>query len=113
MALQGLLRIFQRHPAAIVANSDKAAATLDKLDLDLRSAGVDGILDELFDHGSRPLDDLARRNLVYRMGIEQSNLGSRGHLHYCDVVSRYSSVFAKPAFSPPFGHKPQKQVAVK
>jgi hypothetical protein len=52
------------HPAAVVADCDESRAAALDLDTDRLGAGVERILDQLFQRRGRPLYDLARRNLA-------------------------------------------------
>ena len=64
MALESERSVLGRHPAAVVHDGDpRDAAALD-LDGDPRRARVESVLDELLHRGRRPLDDLARGDLV-------------------------------------------------
>ena len=52
--------------AAVVGDADEFAPALLDGDVDSRRAGIDRILDDLLDHARRPLDDLARGDLVHK-----------------------------------------------
>ena len=58
------------HTAAIVRHPDGTDTTLANLDMDHRSASVEGILDQLLDHGGRPFDDFTGRYAVGSLGIQ-------------------------------------------
>ena len=58
------------HAAAIVSHPDGADSTLANLDMDHRSASVEGIFDQLLDHGGRPFDDFTGRYAVGSLGIQ-------------------------------------------
>jgi hypothetical protein len=49
---------------AVVRNADQARAAALDSDCDRARPGIERVLDELFDDGRRPLDDLAGRDLV-------------------------------------------------
>ena len=64
MAKEGVPHIVFRDPAAIVGDADQRLPAFPDLDGDRRRFRVDGILRELLHDGSRPLDDLARGDLI-------------------------------------------------
>ena len=59
-----------------------------QLQLDAGTAGIDGVLDQLLDHGSRPLHDLTRRDLVGKAWIEDADpsLARASGLHVGQLV---------------------------
>ena len=57
-------RVGLRHPFAIVDDLHQRLAGIFDIDLDMRGARVNRILDQLFHHRGGALDDLASRNLV-------------------------------------------------
>ena len=64
MAFEGQQRIVAHHAAAVVGDAyELAPAALDR-DHDAGGAGVERILQQLLDHRSRPVDDLAGRDLI-------------------------------------------------
>ena len=73
MAEDGEPRILFAHALAVVCHAQEARAAREDLDFDFFRARVNGIFDELFDDGSRSLDDFARRNLVDRAVIQHMN----------------------------------------
>src|SRR6185503_21284647 len=64
MALDGEPRILRRHAFAVVFDLDQLLAAKLHRDDDPARARVDRVLDELFDHGCRTLDDFSGGNLV-------------------------------------------------
>src|SRR5579864_2077710 len=64
MAAQREYRVLAAHPAAVIADCDESRAAALDLDTDRLGAGVERILDQLFQRRGRPLHDLARRNLA-------------------------------------------------
>src|SRR5262249_39250460 len=57
-------RVVAEHAAAVVDDADEAASAGFDVDAQVRGAGVQGIFEELFDDGSRPLHHFARRDFV-------------------------------------------------
>ena len=67
----------QTHAAAVVGDPDQAAPALLQRHLDGARARVDGVLDQLLDHGRRPLDHLSGRDAVdHALGQETNRHGS-------------------------------------
>src|SRR5204863_4815383 len=64
VALDGQKSVVVRHAAAVVADFDQLAPAVLEDDVDGDCAGVDGVLDQLFDHRGRTLHHLAGRDLV-------------------------------------------------
>ena len=64
MARQGQADLLRPDPGAVVAHANQPASAPLELHFDALRAGVEGILDQLLDHGGRPLDDLTGRDLV-------------------------------------------------
>ena len=64
MPLDRQLRVFRLHALAIVLDADLFLSAELHVNGDSARAGVDRILDELFDDGSRPLDHFAGRDLI-------------------------------------------------
>jgi hypothetical protein len=54
----------RRHAFAVVDHPHARHAPGLDLDDDAPRAGVDRVLQQLFDHAGRPLDDLSRRDLI-------------------------------------------------
>jgi hypothetical protein len=50
---------------AVVAHAYQTRAATLQFDVDAPCGRVQGILDQLLDHGRRPLDDLAGSDLIY------------------------------------------------
>ena len=57
--LDGKREFVRRHAAAVVVDAQQRQAAGDGDHVDLRGAGVDGVLDQFLDDGRRPLDHLA------------------------------------------------------
>ena len=57
-------RVLAPHAGAVVAHLDQRLAAVLQLDPHVARAGVERVLDQLLDHGSRALDHLARGDLV-------------------------------------------------
>ena len=64
VAFKSQQRIVAHHAAAVVGDADKLAPAAFDRDHDPGRAGVERILQQLFDHRSRPVDDLAGGDLV-------------------------------------------------
>ena len=68
MADERRFGIVPAHAVAVVADTDERLSPGEEADGDLPRAGVDRVFHELFDHGDRPLDDLARGDLLGESG---------------------------------------------
>jgi hypothetical protein len=66
-------RIVAHHAFAVVRHSQQTTAARFDLDCDLRGAGVDGILDQLFGDGSGTLNHFAGGYLIGDMICEDAN----------------------------------------
>ena len=64
MPLEREPRVVGVHPAAVVRDREPPDPAPLDLHVDARRPGVEGVLDELLDDRRRPLDDLARGDLV-------------------------------------------------
>ena len=64
MTLKSHARIGLRHTATVVDDLYGRTSGIDHDDMDMTGTGIDGILHQLLDDGSRSLDDLASSNLV-------------------------------------------------
>jgi hypothetical protein len=64
MALNTQLRILGGHARAVVAYANQTQSAFFNLDADPTCAGVDRVLDQLFDYAGRTLDDFASGDLV-------------------------------------------------
>ncbi len=64
VALEGEVQVLAGHPYAVVGDADELTPGVLELHGDGARAGVEGVFHQLFDHGSRPLYDLARGDLV-------------------------------------------------
>jgi len=64
MALERQPRVLRSHARAVVANEDPVNSAAIDLDVDPRRPRVEGVLHELLDRRSGPLDDLARGDSV-------------------------------------------------
>jgi hypothetical protein len=69
---------------AVVADPDQAHAAFLEVDVDAARAGIERVLDQLLDHGRRPLDDIAGRDLVDE-GVGKLADGHGGR-HRADAV---------------------------
>ena len=63
VALEGEAQLGGVDAAAVVGDADEGEAALADLDGDVRGAGVERVLDQLFDDGGGTLDDLAGGDL--------------------------------------------------
>ena len=64
MPLKAQDGVVRSHAAAVVNHLDKRAAGIGNDHLDVRRAGIHGVLHELFYHGSGALNHLSRRNHI-------------------------------------------------
>jgi hypothetical protein len=64
VALEAEQRVLAIHAAAVVGDGEKFVAAAVILDIDARRAGVEAVLDEFLEHGGRPFDHLAGRDLA-------------------------------------------------
>ncbi len=64
MARHRQRQLFRRDAAAIVADADQAHAAFLQIDVDAPRTGVQRVLHQLLDHGSRAFDDFAGGDLV-------------------------------------------------
>ena len=64
VALQAQPGVRPRHAATVVADADQLAAALEQVDLHAGGAGVERVLDQLFDGGGGAFDHLAGGDLV-------------------------------------------------
>jgi len=62
--------VFFGHARAVVADQHALAAAVGHLYLHAGSAGVQGVLAELLDHGGGAVDDLSGGDLLGHEGIE-------------------------------------------
>ena len=77
MALDGQQGVVAVHAGAVVPDADQAATAIHHVDLDARGAGIDRIFDQLLEHGSGALHDLARGDLVdHRVGQHANGIGA-------------------------------------
>ena len=73
--LEAETRVIERHALAVVDDLDEGAPGILDHELDLGGAGVDGVLQQLLDHGGGPLHYLAGRNLVrHRIGQQSDDV---------------------------------------
>ena len=70
MTAHGQQSILSAHPRAIIGHDDAADPPQLEADLDLGSAGVEGVFYQFFDHTSWSLDDFASSDLVYHVIFE-------------------------------------------
>ena len=73
VTLEGSEGVGVRHSDSVVRDADEGAPGVDQLNLDAGGPGVEGVLDEFLDHGTRAFDHFAGRNLVYGVRIEEAN----------------------------------------
>ena len=66
-------QIVRRDPDAVVGDLDLGEPAAAHAHRDARRAGVERVLDELFDDRQRPLDHLAGRDLPDRLGVQEPN----------------------------------------
>ncbi len=64
VALEGEKCIVAHHAATVVGNADEAAAAGLDLDTNIGCAGVQRVLEKLFNDGGRTLDNFASRDLI-------------------------------------------------
>ena len=64
MSLDCQVKLIRGHPATIIGHADKGLAAFSQLDIDAVSVGIKRVLNQFFDDRCRPLDDLARGNLI-------------------------------------------------
>jgi len=62
---------------AVVTHRDKPEPALLELNIDAARASVDRVVDQLLDHRRRPLDDLARGDLVDGQRAQEGDPGQR------------------------------------
>jgi len=67
---QRQLQLLFGDAAAVVGDADQLDPALFNNDVDPRRPRVDAVLDQLFHHRRRPLDHLARGDLVHKVGFE-------------------------------------------
>src|SRR5271156_1285654 len=72
MALDRETQLLLCHAGAIVGDRDQRLAALLEDNVDARSAGIDGVLDQFLDRRRRALDDLARGDAVDQDRGEQT-----------------------------------------
>jgi hypothetical protein len=78
VALHGKRDFLARHAAAVIGDRNQAPPTVAQYDVDARGAGVDGVLHQFLDGGSRALDDFARGDAVdERFGQDTDGQESR------------------------------------
>ncbi len=73
MARQREREFVRRDAGAVVAHADQADPAVLDVDRELLRAGIEGVLDEFLDDGSRTLDDLARSDLVDERAFEDAD----------------------------------------
>lgn len=90
---------------AIVGDLNELETTVFNGDVNGGRAGVEAVLDELFDRGHRPLDDLAGGDSVDDRLVEAVDFGRVSgdsllffiHFHFvevCELLARYDSATA-------------------
>jgi hypothetical protein len=68
--LEGERHLLGRYARAIVGDADQLAAGILHVDADVLCPGVEGVLDQFFDHARRALDDFAGGDLLPEVGRE-------------------------------------------
>ena len=61
----------------VVADLDALASAIFEEHVDRARAGIDGVLDELFDDGGGTLDDFTGGDLVDQLGRQEMDAGHR------------------------------------
>ena len=64
MADESITHVLLCDAAAVIRHTDHGDAAVADLDRDRGAASIDGVLEELLHDTERPLDHLARRNLI-------------------------------------------------
>ena len=72
--LQGEARVLRGHPFTVVAHADEGLTAVFQLHPHGARAGVERVLDQLLDDRRRPLDHLARGDLVGHRGRQDGDL---------------------------------------
>jgi hypothetical protein len=96
VALDGQPRVLRLHPLAIVFDPHQPLAAQLDADGDAPRARVNRVLDQLLDHGRRPLDDFAGGDLVGEIGRQSVDAG---HLDY-GLFIKSSGAFGSRTASP-------------
>ncbi len=73
MALDRQLEVLGVHAEPVVADADEAAPARFDGDVDAARAGVERVLDQLFDRRGGPLDDFAGGDAVDQERVEAAN----------------------------------------
>jgi hypothetical protein len=73
VALKGQRELLGGNPGAVVDDPDQVAAGAPDLDRDPVGAGVEGVLDQLFDNRRRPLHNLAGGDRIGDLGRQRSD----------------------------------------
>ena len=61
---EGEREVVRMDAAAVIADADEFAAAVFDVDVNVGRAGVNGVFDDFFNHGSRAFDDFAGGDLV-------------------------------------------------
>ena len=94
VAFQRELRVLRSHAGSVVGDGDEVAAAAADLDAHARRTGVERVLDELLDHGSRAFDHLAGGDLVDERIVESAHARRVGHAP--PSLTRYHGI-ARPS----------------
>ena len=85
------LDLIRGDAVAVVGDEDAFGAAAVELDEHVARPGVDRVLDQLFDHRGRPLDDLARGDLGRQVRVHDAD---QAHWRWASCCRRKSSVCA-------------------
>ncbi len=108
VARHGQRQLVGSHADAIVADADQADAALFQVDVDAPRTGIERVLDQLLDHGRRPLDHLAGSDLV------DEGVGELLDWHRAMItVPRWRfSQLERPWLDCPLGHHRRRRKAI-
>src|SRR5690606_31571 len=82
VAAQRQRQVFLSDTDAVVAHADQLDAAVFELNVDAVGAGVEAVLEQFLDHGSRTFDDFTGGNLVAQPLAEEVDAGGVGLGHY-------------------------------
>ena len=92
MTLQRQPGVVPVHAGAVVTHADQRLAAIFQLDPNRTRAGVERVLDQLFDDGRRPFDDFTRRDLI--------GDGIGENLDTCPRDNTHSPAISSPSTQP-------------
>ena len=81
MALQREARVFAVHARAVVADTDQCLAAVFQLYPHRLGTGIERVLDQLFHHGCRSLDDFTGGDLIRDVSRQQLDARARDDAH--------------------------------